>query len=211
MRHVDRKPGINRRGGPDLATAAVIRQHGIRSTSGAHITLTNSDLTAGRSANTGANEFGRSLAQFFEKQYFEVTLDLVTLSTPSVGIADSSIAASSATFLGGTNHDLGCNLTTGEILTNNVLKATVGARVQGDIACFAVNWPGRLIWVRKNGGQWNGDAAADPTANAGGIDIGVLTDAFAAFTLSATTDRITANFGASAFSQSPPVEYTRLR
>ena len=47
----------------------------------------------------------------------------------------------------------------------------------GDIVDLAVDRQNNLIWMRVNGGSWNGDASQDPVTATGGIDISFMTAA----------------------------------
>jgi hypothetical protein len=82
--------------------------------------------------------------------------------------------------------------------------------INNDIIGMAINFSSSLGWFRKNGGDWNADATADPATNTRGIDISALFPTNAAF-LSMGTGSVDAsvimNAGASAFSFTPPSGY----
>jgi hypothetical protein len=78
----------------------------------------------------------------------------------------------------------------------------------GDVIGIAVDLNARLIWFRRNGGNWYVDAAANPTTGTNGVTIaGVLAYApVVTFGGSGTVanDAFTANFGQSAYTTPAP-------
>jgi hypothetical protein len=96
---------------------------------------------------------------------------------------------------------------TGGIFSNGVNTGkTVGISNVGDVYSFAIDLTADLGWIRKNGGNWNGDAAANPATGAGGVTIAAGSFAplvrFAAAVVS--TDQMTGNFGQSSFAYTVP-------
>jgi len=49
--------------------------------------------------------------------------------------------------------------------------ASIGAFTFGDVVCMAWDMQNKRVWFRKNGGNWNGDAAANPATNTNGADV----------------------------------------
>jgi hypothetical protein len=104
------------------------------------------------------------------------------------------------------NHYIGSNLNgigwgaDGTVSINGAALANIEGWTQGDVLCFAVDLGSNKIWFRRNGGSWNNNAANDPAANVGGIDISSLAGGpyFALGQGNNSRDTLTANFGASA-------------
>jgi hypothetical protein len=61
----------------------------------------------------------------------------------------------------------------GEVWTNNALVTTIPNIDFSKPSVVSMAVGGGQIWVRVNGGNWNGDAAADPVAGVGGQPIPV--------------------------------------
>jgi hypothetical protein len=83
----------------------------------------------------------------------------------------------------------------------------IGAVGNGNKHCFAVDLGNKRLWVRINGGNWNGNATYDPVANIGGIDISSLFPGnlmYASFGAGLNGSSVTANFGATSFAQTVP-------
>jgi hypothetical protein len=60
---------------------------------------------------------------------------------------------------------------------------------------LAVDIPNKLLWLRKNGGNWNNSGAANPATGAGGLSISSLvgTTINPAFSLQGTGESWTIN------------------
>jgi hypothetical protein len=84
----------------------------------------------------------------------------------------------------------------------------------GDLISFAVDMGNAKFWFRKGSGNWNNDASANPATNTNGITLGSITDAYAAVSTGTTGGGGggigTANFGATAFAQTPPSGFGNL-
>lgn len=79
----------------------------------------------------------------------------------------------------------------------------------GDVCCIAVDLGSKLIWFRKNGGNWNGSSSHNPATGSGGISFTTVTGPFYAFGgLAGGSSSMTANFGATAFAQSVPTGFS---
>ena len=172
-----------------------------------NVTVSNGGLTA-LHHNTTTNSGVISTA--FEssgKYYFECTVQ--TSSTPSnfLGIMASTWASvfsatqmttlSTSVQLGGTSTIYSNGGSTGKAL---------GATAVGDVYSFAIDLTASLGWIRRNGGNWNNDAAANPATGVGGVVIAAGSFApivrFAA--AAAGTDQVTGNFGQSSFVYTAP-------
>lgn len=170
------------------------------------VVVSNGGLTATHTSST--NNAGVSSASFLStgKYYFEVTVTETTFTGNALGIVLTS----------GTYADVGSSLNcsvvsmAGAVGSNNTaaLKA-IGAFTNGSIAGVAIDLTNRLAWFRRNNGNWNGDAAADPATGIGGVTIAAGSFAPCVRFSSATpTNNMTANFGATAFTGTVPSGFT---
>ena len=169
------------------------------------VTLTNGNLTATATATTASTrsedtfQFGSN-----NKLYFEITLNTTPNSQGFYGIAGTGYVSASGTFAG--------VLQSGAIWVNNVNTGfTSGAAfVLGDVVCCAFDLAHGFCWFRKNAGNWNNSATANPATGVGGVIIPASMAAFLApfVRFGAVSEQATANFGASAFAQAVPSGFT---
>jgi hypothetical protein len=196
------------------AAAAVSAQDGVLPVAYAtydglatNVTISNGGLTA-LHHNTTTNSGVISTA--FEssgKYYFECTVQTSTTASNFLGIMASTWASvfsatqmttlSTSVQLGGTSTIYSNGGSTGKAL---------GATAVGDVYSFAIDLTADLAWIRRNGGNWNNDGAADPATGVGGVVIAAGSFApivrFAA--AAAGTDQVTGNFGQSSFVYTAP-------
>jgi hypothetical protein len=173
----------------------------------ATITFSNGNLTATSNA-AGGGGTRATVSKSTGKYYFEATM-----STWSGTGAETGLATSSATLLGGglagqaavTRSQGGVN---GSIYINGTYSgSSLGPRTSGDIIGIASDLVAGLIWFRAApSGNWNGSGTANPATGVGGISLGALAGSvlFPFFAASSTGQVATANFGASAFSGAVP-------
>jgi len=144
------------------------------------------------------------------KLYFEAKVITSFTNVETVGLANGALSSmGSATYDGGTAILLGSGST--QIYTNGVANvANLGGALVNDVFCFAIDFGNKLVWIRKNAGNWNADASANPATGVNGLTLG--TYGFFApgvrFTNAGTTDAITFNFGASAYAQTKPAGFS---
>lgn len=75
---------------------------------------------------------------------------------------------------------------------------------------MAVDRDNNRAWWRYNNGNWN-NGANDPAANTGGVDVsGITGTLYAGVTHNATGDQVTANFGATSHTNTPPIGFESL-
>jgi hypothetical protein len=90
---------------------------------------------------------------------------------------------------------------------------TVGTGVTfttGDVIDIALDAGGQLIWIRDNGGNWNGSGTANPATCIGGVSISAITGPYyAAIGIKGGNvgAQVTANFGATAYSFTAPAGF----
>jgi len=171
----------------------------------ASMTLSNGNLTAVGIANQGV----RAQLPAATKFYFEIK-SAVAIWNGGLGIARSTANLATVT-VNAANAAICSTSGSGNILFNSstpVSGAALGGFAINDVLCVAVDLVNKRIWFRKNGGNWNNNASADPATNVGGIDISTVFSAGTAYPLAATavgtSSQAIANFGASSFAFTQP-------
>jgi hypothetical protein len=170
-----------------------------------NVTMSNGNLTATHSTHDSNSGVRSTATKTTGKYYFEATVSM-DASNSCVGIILSTGTYFNLVTFG---HD--CVITgkgTGNILANNANSGkTLGAIAAGSVIGVAIDFGGRLAWLRKSGGNWNGDAAANPATGANGVAF-PATVAFTpvvGFGAEATGfDTATFNFGQSTFANAAP-------
>jgi hypothetical protein len=171
----------------------------------ASMTLSNGNLTAVGIANQGV----RGQLPAASKFYFEIK-SAVAIWNGGLGIARSTANLGTVT-VNAANAALVSTSGTGNVLFNSstpVAGAALGGFAINDVLCVAVDLVNQRIWFRKNAGNWNNNASADPASNVGGINIAAVFSAGTAYPLAATavgtSSQAIANFGASSFAFTQP-------
>lgn len=168
-------------------------------------------LSNGNTVATGVGGGGgvRSTPSFSAgKYYLEHTW--TNISTNSI---TSGIALGTASLTTPTTGWARVARTSGNIFINNV---DTGSSISGGSAVsnasvigIAVDFTAQLIWFRLGAaGQWNGSGTANPATAAGGLSIAAISSgALCASMNGGTSDAVTANFGANAFTGAVPAGF----
>lgn len=169
-----------------------------------NFTLSNGGLTA---LCTGAGATAQSNDIFIlgssNKFYFEINLDTAPDGNSFHGIANAGYVAASSAYGGCL---VGSN---GTIYVNGASTGiNVGSFASGDVLCAAIDLLNQMVWYRNKGGIWNNNGSANPATGVGGVSVAALK--FIAPFVRATTAgvQVTANYGASAFTQAVPAGFT---
>lgn len=162
------------------------------------------------------------------KYYFETRLTRATSANTSIGISDDAARYDrfSAEAASDCIHGV-CvsNANTGLVKKRgSATVVSIGAIADTDVVSIALDIDNDTIWFRKNANDWNGDPAADPSTNTGGIAMGtaglttqgigsgsgtlLVLPFYATASVGALGDQVKANFGDSAFAQSVPSGFT---
>jgi hypothetical protein len=128
------------------------------------------------------------------KMYFAATIGSVA---PAAGIGiglSTDQFTTGVTYLGGNTASL-CLYGNAAVVLNGVALATYFTLAANDVVELAVDIPNKLLWLRKNGGNWNNSGAANPATGAGGLSISSLvgTTINPAFSLQGTGESWTIN------------------
>lgn len=173
--------------------------------------LSNGNLTATHTTATGSSGARVTTSRNSGKRYFEVTVGATHGASDCIGLLIPGGNYSSI----GTAADMTivyCSFGSGSIwaYSSNTGKNLGGNIIAGDVVGVAVDLTALKIWFRKNNGNWNGDAAANPATGANGISLPSTTwTPFVGFDGAGTAsgDNFTANFGQSAFANVAPSGY----
>ena len=171
--------------------------------------LTDDDLTATH-INATTNSGVRSTAyKTSGKFYFEITTGATVASADTIGLLISS--GTYTNYVTSKSNCMACSAGSGNIYSTNVNTGknittliTGGPHVVG----IAVDLDARLGWFRKNAGNWNGDVAANPATGAGGVALPSSVSFSPAVGYNALNSSWIANFGATAFANAAPAEFT---
>jgi hypothetical protein len=169
----------------------------------ANIVLSNGNLTSAASTNTdGAVRSTNSRTS--GKLYFEITWSATAGTNSGCGIANSTTGLGT---VGPTASGGFLVYSGGNIYFNGSFTGAGIIFAPGDTICFAIDLVNSRAWARRNGGNWNNSTTDNPATATGGTNISALFPTAPAFAISihnSTTTTHTANFGASAFAQTPP-------
>lgn len=187
---------------------------------GTRVALSGGDLIATNNGSTGAAMVRSISSQTSGKYYWEITIGSSQTNSLAIGIADSTQPLSTS-FLGGGVHGAGY-FGAGAVSFNSATAQTIMTFTAGDIIGVAIDIGNKGIWFRKNGGNWNNNASADPVTNTLTITNSTAWGGGGAFWTgplfacvdvekgTATVDSCTANFGATAFANTAPSGFGNL-
>lgn len=182
----------------------------------AGMSLSNANLTFTSSASAGTYGAFCTAPKSSGKRYFEAKLqqfETTGLTYTGIGIASSLMTLTGS--LGAANH----NSATYDTHSWNFdyggsNQGTLGQPAANDIICVAVDISNALMWMRRNAGNWNNNASANPATGAQGINISALVQQlngknvavypFIQMLVGSAADILVANFGSSAFAQTVP-------
>jgi hypothetical protein len=130
-------------------------------------TLSNTDRTATNpTANTYKNARVNGCFGPTEKVFFSIKYEAV--GSGDNGIALATKFASLTTYFGVDGNSLSHHRD-GRLIYGNSTVGSLLSYAVGDVMDYAVDYPNRVFWYRKNGGNWNNSGTADPATNTGGI------------------------------------------
>lgn len=192
------------------------------SVSGAGVTLSNNNLTVTSPGSPPAQNvnFGVTidplLAQSSGKFYFEITLTAQALGGAEnvFGVCNTTVTYQDLSILGTGGVRVQTFAAT-NIFCNGVdTNDNIGVIQVNDTIGCAIDCDNKLTWWKPVAGSglgtnWNGVPSADPTTATGGISIASISGPvlpYVAFQFSTAGDAMTANFGATAYSGTVPLE-----
>lgn len=170
------------------------------------VTLSGGNLTA-----TYATSYGgvRSISSYTSgKKYMEWFVNVgVNAFDSAFGVANATADLTAVTTTGEAGYFEGDTTIFGN---NGTVLTGLSTYSQLITMGMAVDFGNLKIWFRNNGGNWNNNPSGDPVANVGGGDISFITGPIFAWALGngANLASLTANFGSTAYSFTPPTGYT---
>ena len=177
-----------------------------------NVTLSNGNPTVTH-PNTSAAGAASADVQYDGKFYFEVTTSVSVSSGNSFGVMSTSDGVIDSPATGGSTKAGVLMSSTSPVympVANNTGK-NLGTQASGDVWAAAIDIHNGLAWFRKNGGNWNADASANPATGTGGVAFTPRSGygPFVSFAGGAnSTDVMTFNFGRTGFVGAPPSGFT---
>jgi hypothetical protein len=169
----------------------------------ATITLSNGNLTATANSNSGAANTRSISCHSTGKFYAEFTIGTSTGGgTLGIGIADNG----ELSWLGSGTHSVAM-YDGGQVYYADATTTTYNSFAATNIVSMAVDVGGGLEWWRVGSGNWNNSGSANPATGAGGFSATLSGTICAAVEEEATTNAVTANFGATSYAQSVPAGF----
>jgi hypothetical protein len=175
-----------------------------------NVTLSNGNLTMSIGGSLPFSDARTTVSNSTGTAYFEASINGAAQHY-GVGVCLGTYNLSTNFNSGGTG---ACIVDgTGTVYLNGsaVSGVSVGSWTSSSqIVCVAVDFSNRLIWFRVNAGNWNGSGTANPATGTGGISLTGSLASGALFGVGSMNtgftggELLTANFGATSFSQSVP-------
>ena len=144
-------------------------------TLGAHLTLSNGNLTITSDGSLGTFSFvnARNLTAVPAKSYCEF---IATASFLVIVVGTSTSALANNIYSGSTQNGFGLYNVDGKMLINNVEGWTCLTCAQGVTYGLATDYTNGFTYIRNAVGYFgNGASAADPVAGTNGLPIGTVT------------------------------------
>ena len=176
-----------------------------------NVALSNGNLTATHTNTTSSSGARVVSYRTSGKYYFEI------LWTASHGATDcAGMLAANASYVdmaGGSAINGNVQILRGGSIYISGINTGVllGSFAANDVMGMAVDFDARLIWARRNNGNWNNSGTANPVTGTGGVALTAGNSVFAfapatAFSGAGTAinDAYTANFGATTYANAAP-------
>jgi|ERR1035437_297404 hypothetical protein len=193
-------------GGPSYTTWDPSNTSGGVTLSGGNLVYTGTLYTAGGDST-------RSIANHSSgKYYMELTVTAIVsgnIWALGFGVCNSSFVLTNAPLAGNANSAGVFLAGDGNFYLNNAPTSVGMTFASGDIIGLAADLDNKKVWLRQNGGAWNG--SGNPATNTGGFDISALQGSGAVYVVGYTDwpntgpyPVATANFGASSYGTAAP-------
>jgi hypothetical protein len=157
-----------------------------------NITLSNSDLTAVPvTGGTPPTVRCTTYIGASDKRYYKITIDSLVLNNMNIALVNSSYSIPQSPDFNTTGIAYYNN--NGQVRYNSTTLSTIETYTAGDIIYVAVDKVNGKVWFKKNSGNWNNNASANPATNTGGIAVSVSGNLYPLVQLSQNC-QITADF-----------------
>lgn len=171
--------------------------------SGANITLSNNNLSIGRSTDATFSGIRSTLGKSSGKWYWEYTYTTSAGSNwPVVGVANSSQALNDN--VGNSTNSWGYYASTGGKIYNDIETAYGNSFAQGDKIGIALDMDTGKVWFSKNGTWQN---SGNPAAGTGEAFSGLTGTIYPCISIFQQSSIWTANFGKTTFSYTVPTGF----
>jgi hypothetical protein len=179
---------------------------------GANIALSGGNLIASNST-TGSDSNVRTIAsQSSGKWYVEITASASGTLNGNFGLGVANSTAGLTTFPGGNVNSTAFFIAGSGWFYNSAATGTSSTFTNSDIVSIALDLTNTKVWMRVNGGTWQGSASGgDPALNTSGQPLQVASGPYffiADTRPTAGTVSWTANFGATSFTYAVPSGFT---
>lgn len=173
---------------------------------GTGIVLSNGNLTA---TGGGTSTTVRSIASHSTGKFY-VEFKLNAGTTPAnLTIGIQNAASGNPSFLGNDQNSLGWS-GAGNLILNSGNVAAINSYTTANTLCMALDLGNNAVWFRVGAGNWNNSPANNPATNTGGFALSTAPGLnagpyFAVVGVFASDGDVwIADFGATAYSQTPP-------
>lgn len=173
---------------------------------GANIALSGGNLIATKSA-AGWNSVRATLGKTSGKWYFEITYTTVAASANAMA-AVSDGASSTGSYFGGTALSYGYNAALGQKYNNGSSAAYGSTWGAGDVIGVALDMDNGKVFFAKNNVWQN---SGDPVAGTNAAYTGLTGTVYPGLSEIGAGDVLTVNFGASAFTYTPPTGFVGVQ
>jgi hypothetical protein len=174
------------------------------------LTLSGSNLiaTANTTNSTDGNVSRATTSHSSGRYYAELKATSTSGSAVAFGIINGTQAIQNHWLGESGNNSIGC-FSSGSIFLNGSSQPTnCTAVASSDVIGMAVDIDHKKIWWRKNGGQWNNNASADPALNISGLDVSAISGPyFPAVEVDVLNKVATVNLGGTPYTYTPPTGF----
>lgn len=181
------------------------------SNTGALSTLSGGNLIVTANGAGGGSAYGnsRSIASHSTGKYYcEISFTNNGGSDANIQVGVGTTSTSLTTYMGfDANQSIGDFAVFTNLYLSGGATGTVSTWTVSNVVSTAVDIGAGLYWQRVNGGNWNASGTANPATGTGGISFSAITPPvyfFVSLAQGTGGTSATANFGASAYSYTPP-------
>lgn len=173
---------------------------------GGSITFTPDNLTAETVGGSASGTRSTNPITAGAKVYFEAVINLA-IDAPTFGIINTSASYTPSFWFATASPNTASACPTAPNLRYNTTNLAIGAGTTGTIVGIAYDDTGKKLYCSLNG-TWQ--CSADPVAGTNGLDCTGLTGTLYAAFQGDSGDKVTFNFGATAYNTAAPTGYGNI-
>jgi len=146
------------------------------------------------------------------KWYCEIVLSAAISSPENIFLGIIISSAGLGANVGLAANSIGIGNAGGVYRSGAGLGTAAGSWTVGTTMCIAWDHTNKKVWLRLNGGNWNGSAGDNPATNTGGFDISSFAAGtyFIGVTLATVGDQVTAKFSPGSWSFAAPSGFVQF-